>query len=599
MGSFFHVLQENKSSERPSNWVVFDCEANIAEDANGGQTHTLRLGCMRYRRSGRAKAGERLRDSDFTVPRTFWNRCLAECELDRRLVLFGYNVGYDLRLVRAFSCLRRRGYKQTRIYVGGRVVIVGWKKDKHSILAIDACNYFEGRLEQWGERLGMPKGNVDFDNVSDESLLIYCRQDVEILDALLLRWWAFIDKHDLGCFSPTKSSQSFNAYRHRFMPCKIWIHANKRAAKIERAAYHGGRVECFHIGKLTRGPYYKLDVNSMYPHVMVNTPMPVRFRSIALRLDLSTLRRLVKRYAVCGEFQVATDEPAYAYRHGPDLIYPVGRFVAHLSTPEILYGLRRGHILQGLRVAIYDRAVLFRKYVRYFYRLRRQYVAKGDETFKTMVKYFMLSLYGKFGQWSEDWVRGANTHHDSDGVKMMFEGDPPELVHYVVIHGERWNIKDRRESYNAFPAIAAHVTAAARIYLWSLIATAGRGEVFYCDTDSLIVTAKGRHRLRPYLDEGKLGMLKCEYKSSRIEIRAPKDYATDTENKHKGIKADAEEIRPGVYRQMHWQTLRGAIMAGHADTVHLRPVVKVLARVYHKGTVHPSGSVSPIVLDGC
>jgi len=281
------------------------------------------------------------------------------------------------------------------------------------------------------------------------------------------------------------------------------------------------------------------------------------------------------------------------------LIYPVGRFTVHLSTPEVLYGLERGHIRKCLRVAIYDRAVLFRKYVQYFYRLRRRYADRGDETFKTMVKYFMLSLYGKFGQWSENWVKNKKPAADGDGEHMMFEGDPPQLMHYVLIDGERWDIKDRKESYNAFPAIAAHVTAAARIYLWSLIHLAGPGHIFYCDTDSLIVTATGRRRLRAYLDETKLGGLKCEYKSNRVEIRAPKDYATDRENKHKGVKSDAEEIKPGVYRQMQWQTLRGAIMAGHADTVHLRPVVKVLARQYHKGTVHSSGSVSPIVLDGC
>jgi len=387
-----------------------------------------------------------------------------------------------------------------------------------------------------------------------------------------------------------------NAYRHRFMPCKIYIHANARASKIERAAYFGGRVECFHIGDLRKGPYYKLDVNSMYPHVMRKEPMPVRFKSIAVQLDVPTLRRLVKRYAVCGAFRVQTDEAAYAYRYGKDLIYPVGSFIAHLSTPEVVYGLKRGHILKGLRVAIYDKAVLFRKYVDYFYRLRRRYADRGDKTFYTMVKYFMLSLYGKFGQWSEEWKPGLNLYDDCDGLHSEFEGDPPEMVRFVVINGVRWDIQERREAYHAFPAIAAHVTAAARIYLWTLIRLAGKGHIFYCDTDSLVVTVLGRRRLRAYLDEGKLGMLKCEYKTKRVVIRAPKDYATDTEDKHKGVKADAVEIRPGVYRQMQWQTLHGAIMAGHPDEVHLRPVVKILARQYRKGIVHSSGSVSPIVL---
>lgn len=597
MGAFFHVLKANKTNTRPTNWVVFDCEANIKEAAGGEQTHTLRLGCGRYHRIARSGKREQLHNFDFDAGRAFWNRCLELSEPDRRLVLFGYNIGYDLRMVEAFSILRQLGYTQNRIYVGGQVVIVGWRKEKHTIVAIDACNYFDGKLEQWGDLLGKPKGKVAFRTVTDDALLSYCWRDVDILDTLLLRWWAFIDKHDLGCFSPTKASQSFNAYRHRFMPCKIQIHANTRASAVERAAYHGGRVECFHIGELTDGPYYKFDVNSMYPYIMTKTPVPVCYKSVGSYLDVPTLKRLLRRYAVCGLFDVSTDEPAYTYRHGTDLVYPVGRFQAHLSTPEVAYGLKHGHIRKGLRVAIYDKAVIFRDYVRYFYRLRQQYDKQGDLIFKTMVKYFMLSLYGKFGQRSERWVKGDNIFDDPDGGHFEFQGDPPQLVRYVVISGQRWDIKESSESYHAFPAIAAHLTAAARMYLWSLIVKAGRSEVFYCDTDSLITTRLGRRRLREYLDENVLGKLKCEYKTTRLLISAPKEYRTDREYKHKGIKADAIEIQPGVFQQLQWEGLRGAIMAGRPDEIHLKPVVKVLARQYRKGVVHSSGSVSPIVLE--
>ncbi len=134
------------------------------------------------------------------------------------------------------------------------------------------------------------------------------------------------------------------------------------------------------------------------------------------------------------------------------------------------------------------------------------------------------------------------------------------------------------------------------MYLWRLIVTAGRSEVFYTDTDSLVTTAKGKRRLAAFLDENKLGMLKEEYATKKIEILAPKEYKTDTENKHKGIKADAQEIEPGVFRQLQWEGLRGALAAGITDRVRLKPVVKTLRHVYRKGTVHSSGSVSPIVL---
>lgn len=597
MGSFYHRLKANKTGERARNWVFFDCEAKIHGKDNEDQTHTLRLGCGKYRRFPYGDHKNRVTDFDFYTPNDFWSMVLGLCESDRRLYLVGYNVGYDIRLVRGFQVLHENGYRQTRIYVGGKVAIIEWVKAKHRIIAIDACNFFDGKLETWGTMLGLPKGEVDFRKVSERTLLKYCRRDVDILYTLMLRWFAFIDEHDLGSFRVTRASQSFAAFRHRFMFQPIYIHSCPRATAVERKAYHGGRTECFHIGKLTSGPYYKLDVNQMYPYIMRSLPVPVKLKSTAVGLSVPAIRRLIKKYALCGEFVIKTDDPVYPYKRDSDVFYPVGKFSVHLTTPEIQHALKHKHIKKVRKVCIYDKAVVFKEYVEYLHPLRVHYKKTGNAVFAEMVKYFMLSLYGKFGQRSEAWKHVDNELSDPDGEYWLIDDDTKRMIRYVVIAGERWNIQGKRESYHSFPAISAHITAAARLYLWSLICKAGRNQVFYCDTDSVITTAKGMKRLCSTMDNTALGMLKVEYATQRLVIYSPKEYKTDTETKHKGVKQDAVEVQPRVYRQLQWQNLRGSFLAGTSDVVRLKPVVKNLNSEYRKGTIHSSGSVSPLVLD--
>ncbi len=567
MGSFNHRLKGNKTGERARNWVFFDCEAEIEGAENEVQTHMLKLGCARYRRFAYGDHIARCEDFSFYTPEAYWDKLLDSCEHDRRLYIVGYNVGYDIRLVRGFHCLHKRGYRQTRIYVGGKVVILEWIKDKHRIIGIDACNFFEGKLETWGKLFGIPKGKVDFRKASNKTLLKYCWRDVEILDTLMLSWFDFLDKHDMGSFRVTRASQSFAAYRHRFMSHAIYIHSSPRATKVEREAYHGGRTECFHIGKLTRGPYYKLDVNQMYPYIMRSVPVPIKLKSTAIGLTVADIRRLIKHYAICGEFLIKTDEPVYPYKNNMNLFYPIGRFWVHLTTPEIQYALQRNHIKRVRRICIYNKAVIFRDYVNYLHPLRVEYRRSGNEVFAAMVKYFMLSLYGKFGQRSEAWKQVDNELNDPDGEYSIIDDDTRIMTRYVVIAGERWNIQGSKESYHSFPAIAAHITAAARLYLWRLICKAGRERVYYCDTDSLITTEAGMKRLQDYLDPDILGMLKLEYTTRKLVIYSPKEYQTDTETKHKGVKQDAVEVRPRVYRQMQWEGLRGSFLAGTSNVV--------------------------------
>ena len=90
----------------------------------------------------------------------------------------------------------------------------------------------------------------------------------------------------------------------------------------------------------------------------------------------------------------------------------------------------------------------------------------------------------------------------------------------------------------AFPAISTYITAIIRAKLIELIEKAGWDNVFYFDTDGLIVNEKGYERLKDLIGN-EIGKLKIEEKGSNIEIIAPKFYSIGGKTKFAGIPKDA------------------------------------------------------------
>ena len=159
--------------------------------------------------------------------------------------------------------------------------------------------------------------------------------------------------------------------------------------------------------------------------------------------------------------------------------------------------------------------------------------------------------------------------------------------------GKRWRERQGEVSFNAYPAIASHVTADARLRLADYLRYAGREHVYYVDTDSLIVDNDGFAALSDFVDSSKLGYLKLEGVANEIFIRAPKDYAFGAEEHMKGVSHDAQRLGSNVFRQQQWPGLLQGFARGHWDRVLTVPVTKTLDRTISSGVVRGDGSVEP------
>jgi hypothetical protein len=152
------------------------------------------------------------------------------------------------------------------------------------------------------------------------------------------------------------------------------------------------------------------------------------------------------------------------------------------------------------------------------------------------------------------------------------------------------------EGINSFVGISAHVTEYARLRLFDYIRVAGKGNVFYCDTDSLIVNERGLREMALLINPDQLGKFKIEDVTDHVVIHGLKDYEFGDKITRKGIRMTADQLSCDTFRQEFFPGCMGEIAGGLKPRYSIKYVTKHLHRSYDKGTVRSNGWVEPIEL---
>lgn len=591
-----HYLKPNSGNELPTDAIWCDTETVGTKQPDGSERHTLKFG---YAASRRTRAADSWTLPDwlrFEHRADFWDWAESKLHGKIKLYIFAHNWGFDAPVLDLFNELPRRGWKLVSSVIDSPPVILKWRRAQQSICIIDTLNIFKVPLAVIGDTLGLPKLTMPAPDASKEDWDRYGKRDVEIIMRAVMDWWQFLRTHDLGGFAPTISAQALRTFRHRFMKHQILIDDNEKSLLLARQAFKGGRTEAFYIGRVP-DVVYKLDVNSMYPHIMATTPVPTKLVGTYKRSNCEELQQILQSYAVCADVTVKTDEAAYPIIHDNKLIFPVGHYRVQLTTPELIYALLCGHIEIVHAVAVYEAAIIFKDYVEFFQTVRNAAKARGDEGEADRCKRMGNHLFGKFGQNGR--VFNIIDHTPDLQCRSWSEVDAQTgIVHkYRQYAGviEEW--REEGESRDSHPAIAAHITAAARMHLYSLMRSAGLGNYFYCDTDSLWVNATGLGNLRLELDNIKLGKLKLEGTHEAVTIYGLKDYVIDDKRKTKGVKAKAVQISEHTFEQDQFSNLKGLLRDGDLTAPVIKRMSKTLSRKYTKGTVLQTGWVLPLRID--
>lgn len=592
-----HLLRHNKGSRLPSLLMAFDTETDSVPIADDAVEAKLRFGWIAITRRHRGLHWTPEKWSRFETPSELWDIVEAAIHDEWRGMLTAHNVGFDFRVVDGFRQLPDRGWTLKGAVVDDPPTILRWHKPSKGLIVLDTVNYYRARLADIGATFGLAKLDHDLKWGDREKDDAYCRRDVEIVLRAMRGIIRRTHELDLGNFAPTFPGLAFGAFRHRHMSTQILIDDNTRALDLARQSYYGGRTEAFFLGRVA-GTVEVYDVASMYPAVMRDTPMPTVLRGVYRSMTLADLAAPATDTSSVANVTLNTDQADYPIIYNGRLVFPVGTFRTVLPQPELTHAVEHGRVVKVHKVAVYDAAVIFRSFVEEWWQRRLEAIDKGDASEADFCKRMMNSLYGKFGQTGK--VYETIGQIDSGEVRTWTEIDleTGEVSKMRSISGLVQKLARETESRDSHPAIAATVTSEARVRLLKLMIGAGRDGVLYVDTDSLFL-AKGVCASRSELPIGNgLGDLKHERTIHDLTIHGLKDYTADGIRKTKGVRANAEEIQPGTFRQDTFVGLKGAIRSGDINRQVIRRTTKVLTRGYDKGTVLASGVVVPYRLGG-
>lgn len=622
-----HRLTKSTKSEIPSDIIFFDTESrvdiNITNDdiqrtMSGDKVekdHELYLICACYcKRQKSGEYSEQWRDyfpqadGDTSFMDHFWNDVDAYVKKKKRCFLIAHNASYDVIASGCIPSLVARGYTVEAFSDSNPFFLKLAKYTdgvrEKSLMIVSSTNYYQFSLAKLGECFGIPKTEIDYGEADIKAAIPYCRNDVQILKTAMLGFIKFIQEEDLGSFALTIAGQSMRAYRTRFLKDDtIYIHKDKKSLILEREAYAGGRNEAWRIGQINDHIYY-LDVNSMYPSVMKYQKFPVKLITHRSRGKLRELQQFIidKGYLAIAKVKLKAKDPIYFKKAGK-LIFPIGEFVTTLSTPELIRAIADESIETVYKYNLYEGDYIFRDYVDYFYNKRLEAKANKDDVRTLLFKLFLNSLYGKFGQKSVNWERIDDADPEIVRTETIYNAATGKRITYKIFGGGRFIKVEKpdgeNESYNSFPAIAAHVTAYARMMLWKYIETAGADNVYYMDTDSLFVNRAGYENLLAagFIDDKKLGLLKVEEEADEMYINGCKDYIFNDHHKIKGISKSSVKIDDSKYISTIWRGLSKFIKSGDLSHYKNEMIIKTLSRQYDKGIIDLDGTVTPYRYD--
>src|SRR5271170_257788 len=270
------------------------------------------------------------------------------------------------------------------------------------------------------------------------------------------------------------------------MKQKKIIRLNETEDRYIRGAYHSGRAEI--IRPLSDAAYY-YDVNSLYPFIMKNYPMPIGIPKYVKQVDLTNFYGIVNVYVRAPSNNELPILPVRSLNNHSELgtIYPIGSFKGLYFSEELKLAVKYGYkILAIYDGYLFEKEILFDEFVDKLYNLR---VQEQDIHIKKIYKLMMNCVYGRYGAIYE---KIKTIDEDMEAVERKFE-----------------NV-----------AVSVAITAYARIYMYEFVKKHDL-ILIYWDTDGIII----RDKLPPDVLGSKLGHFRLIAEIEQLLCISSKFYA--------------------------------------------------------------------------
>ena len=430
------------------------------------------------------------------------------------------------------------------IKTGNRIIaIFCYKKSKSGVIRKclefrDSYSLLITKLSDLGKYVDCLKLDFDFDYRNKEQYkkaIEYCYQDCRIIYKAI--------EYLISAFNKFFSNKLKKEFIIKDIPLTIASLVKKAMilyypivfyrndAHFEdnlRKFYYGGRVEVFNFNKIYDCCY--LDVNSEYPFVLSKHLFALgkSFRYVVNKFDGFKDKRIL-----CYEMEIIENQyyPLFCERlENGKIIFKNGKKNILMSSVEYKYLFKNGLIGKEIKIlkvfACYYsfRQSNFKEFFEFCYYTRKSY---GQEHFfNYFLKIFMNSGYGKFGQ--------KPLRNNLEILLDLQVSDLEKLDNLYEKDGIIYRNVQYLEKYQQINLLNAVLTTNyARLHLWKMINRCYKWsiDVYYVDTDSIVIEKKDLIRFKKYLNDDILGKWKIETTFKEFQAIDSKEYYCIIENK--------------------------------------------------------------------
>lgn len=399
-----------------------------------------------------------------------------------------------------------------------------------NIYFYDSLNLFPNSLEKLGREMKIPKLKTPEKLIQgnskdiDQTDIDYCLNDAYIVLCAVENFQNFIYDNFGVSVGSTIAQTAQRIFLTNFIDHDLRI---SDYDSFFRYSYYGGRVELLAKKRIPTYAYY-YDFNSLYPSVMseIQYPDPEN-------LEYHRGHRLsILEFEGVSYVDVYVPKmfyPPLPYKANR-LIFPIGNFSGWYNHNELRLALKYGCEIR-IHKTIYSRNTInpFKQYVKILYDYRKKAKSQGHSAESLYLKLLLNSLYGKFGQQTEERKYGfCFEEHDDTWIFEPFKDTDLGIWKKVDDRGHIIR-KDAKRSILTF---ASYTTSGARIKLYDAVqryVLDKEYDILYTDTDSIITT-------NPSIPHGKeLGELDLE-RATTFTFYAPKAYEYLDENGKRVVK---------------------------------------------------------------
>jgi len=566
-----HYLHPMKSTRVPRRWVFIDTEAH-REARGGGEEQSWRLGVsatVKWRPDT-----ERWSPPAFQrhqTPESLWERVTGYARKDARTVVVAHNLGYDLRIGRAFELLPVLGWSVGKLTLSGEHIGCDLSRDSRTLVLVDSLTVLPRKLADLGSWLGIGKPALPDDDDSEAAWWARCETDVAILAKAYMTVVEWVRSGDLGCWARTGAGLGWNTILRKHLKARVLVHARDDLRELEATSCYANRAEAWRVGELHQGPYTEWDYHLSYASILAEHPLPTIYRDEVRGVTLDRMLSHSETTAFLCRAKISTETPCLPWKDQSGVCWPVGTFQGWWWAGELANARAHGASVQVSSAHRYSAERWLATWAEWVIAAVDDRSTPEARIRALAAKHWQRAVVGRSAMHFRSWEMRGDAWRPGCSYWDMLDLDTGQRGAALQLGSDRWEAWAEEWWDHALPQLLSAVMSHCRVTLWRTMLAAGLENLVAVDTDCVITNPAGSTRLTAAVERGGLGRLRPEGRHPWLSVRGPQYVVGSTWRKLAGVPIRAVETAPGHYKGERWQGIAETLASGAPGVVKVAP----------------------------